>query len=166
MNILAKVLVGASIGLLTTVSFAAGTGNEVSTSKISGGWLGSGIRLGKGYWSIAESVDDYDDDGDIRTDIMIYDIAAQKTAYTNTTSEASLHLYKDVNTYKWYGTFFEIRCKNLGGMFDGCHLGLSTHLSDIKVELNPDNVGMIAFKRYINVLGKTSVVNATYKLSK
>ncbi|WP_330925316.1 hypothetical protein [Candidatus Sororendozoicomonas aggregata] len=176
MNVLTKLLVGVSIALLATMSFAADVGNEVSTYKIDGGNLGSGSGSGKGDWGIKKTEGKYQSNNETlaagkgQTDITIYDTNTQKTTLTNTRSVILVSLHNDAATNNWRGTLSVLSCKNLGGKtINGCNLVKlikPIDLYDIKVNLDSDNSGTVSFKNDLHVLGVKAVATASYKLSK
>ena len=173
MNVLVKVIIGASISLLTTMGFAA-IGKEVSTYKIDGGTSGSGVGFGKGYWGIATSDGEYQDNseslaaGKGQTDIVIYDVNTQKTPLTHVKSKIAVNLHKDAATNVWSGKLSVMECTNLGGKVDGCdHVKIEkpVKLYDIKVNMDSENSGTVSFKENVYTFGITAVETASYKLT-
>lgn len=156
MNILTKALVGVSVLLLATMSFAADTGKETSTYTVDAAQKGSGHGSGKGHWGITVL------GGIGQTDIEIYDKNTQKTTLTHTRSTVSTHLHYDAQTQHWSGTTAVVSCRNLrGAKMKGCKFvryAKPINLYDIKVNLDSENLGTISYKDRYKISGGTEVV--------
>ncbi|WP_330924756.1 hypothetical protein [Candidatus Sororendozoicomonas aggregata] len=163
MNTLTKAVVGVSIALLTTMSFAADTGKETSTYKVDAGKKGSGEGSGEGRWGIIIL------GGVGKTDLEIYDTNTQKTNLTHTKSSVVTHLHHDMTTKLWSGTTSVAHCKDLpGAPMKGCQFvkyAKPIPLYDIKVNLDSENLGTVSFKDRYNVQGTEVITTVSYTLT-
>ncbi|WP_330924754.1 hypothetical protein [Candidatus Sororendozoicomonas aggregata] len=163
MNTLTKVLVGASVSLLTSMGFAADTGKETSTFAFKAGQT-SGEGSGAGHWGMTSHKDGSG------KHIVIFDRHTEKTESTQAKLSTSTHLNYDATKNQWTGTTAILCCKDLtGAKTKVCsHLKYPRpiELSDIQVNLDSENQGTVSYMDEFTVEGMKVTTAAFYKFSK